>query len=115
MATDFVQHSAEIKQAAHLVVGTTKTQVSHTTAHFHKPPDLLQVINSSSQTLARLSFHPQFSRRWRVGKRTTTVPPERPKQESKISSTTMDAAARRETRYNHGLSQQRTCPCVSTT
>ena len=34
MATDLVQHSAEIKQAAHLVVGTTNTEVSHTGAHF---------------------------------------------------------------------------------
>src|SRR2546430_16294640 len=103
MATDFVQHSAEIKQAAHLVVGTTKTQVSHTTAHFHKPPDLLQVINSSSQTLARLFFHPQFSRRWRVGKRTTTVPPDWPKKESKNLSSKIDAGARRGKKLNHWL------------
>jgi hypothetical protein len=56
MATDFVQHSAEIKQVAHLVVGTTNTQVSHTGAHFYGPLDLLQVINSYSPTLARLFF-----------------------------------------------------------
>ena len=41
MATDFVQHSAKIKQAAHLVVGTTKTHVSHTTAHFHESPGII--------------------------------------------------------------------------
>src|SRR5213595_842871 len=53
MATDFVQHSAEIKQAAHLVVGTTKTQVSHTTVHFHEPPriycKLLTVLHKPLQ------------------------------------------------------------------
>src|SRR6266480_3453523 len=37
MATDFVEHSAEIKQVADLVVGTTNTQLSHTGAHFRGP------------------------------------------------------------------------------
>src|ERR1700746_2060504 len=37
MATDFVEHSAEIKQVADLVVGTTNTQLSHTAAHFWGP------------------------------------------------------------------------------
>src|SRR5436190_6967275 len=41
MATDFIQHSAEIKQAAHLVVGTTKTHVSQTTPHFHESPGII--------------------------------------------------------------------------
>jgi hypothetical protein len=34
MATNFVEHSAKIKQVAYLVVGTANTQVFHTGAHF---------------------------------------------------------------------------------
>ena len=56
MATDFVQHSAKIKQAAYLVVGTTKTHVSQRQPISTNLPELLQVINSSSQTPARLFF-----------------------------------------------------------
>src|ERR1700758_35303 len=56
MATDFVEHSAEIKQVADLVVGATNTQVSHAGAHFCGPGDLIQVLNSCSPSLARLFF-----------------------------------------------------------
>src|SRR6266576_2994898 len=54
MATDFVEHSTEIKQVAYLVVGTTNTQVSYTGAHFCGPGALLRVLNSCSPSLARL-------------------------------------------------------------
>src|SRR5437879_10130090 len=37
MATDFVEHSTEIKQVADLVVWTPNTQLSHTASHFCWP------------------------------------------------------------------------------
>jgi hypothetical protein len=41
MASDFVEHSAEIKQVADFVVGTTHTQLSHMGAHFCGPGDFI--------------------------------------------------------------------------
>ena len=63
METDFVQHSAEIEQAAHFVVGTTKTQVSYTSTQFYKTPRICgKLVSSSSQTLARIFFSRNFSK-----------------------------------------------------
>jgi hypothetical protein len=59
MASNFVEHPAKVKQAAYLIVGTTKTQVSHGGVHLTNFLDLLQVIDSYSQPIARLFF---FSR-----------------------------------------------------
>jgi hypothetical protein len=56
VASNFVEHPAEVKQAAYLIVGTAKTQVSHGGVHLTNFLDLLQVIDSYSQPLARLFF-----------------------------------------------------------
>jgi hypothetical protein len=57
----------------------------------------LQVINSSSQTLARLFF----SRNFLNAGRSAALSPAQPLL-SKISSKAMDAAARRDEKLNHG-------------
>jgi hypothetical protein len=56
VASNFVEQPAEIKQAAYFIVGTTKTQVSHRGVHLTNFLDLLQVIDSYSQPIARLFF-----------------------------------------------------------